>query len=165
MIEYPFPKASLQHRFGQLLLEFALLIVTLGIGYFIWFFIVLGRGQTPGKQILKLRVYDATTGMPAKWGHMFIRELGIYLALSLGLVVLAMYLGVQTLSEMESMSVFEGGQGNFEEIVSSLIFLIDALWIFKGNERKRLIDVICKTDVLNEAATQVLQKDIDLRFF
>lgn len=147
MIEYPFPKASLQHRFGQLLLEIALVIVTLGIGYLIWFFIVLGRGQTPGKQILKLRVYDAATGKPAKWGHMFIRELGIYLALGFGIGALAIVLGFQTLSEIES-------ESSFETYVGSLIFLIDALWIFKGSERKRLIDVVCKTDVLNEAATQ-----------
>lgn len=148
MIEYPFPKASLQHRFGQLLLEIALVIVTLGIGYLIWFLIVLGRGQTPGKQILKLRVYDATTGMPAKWGHMFIRELGIYLALAFGIGALAIVLGFQTLSDY-----FES-ESSFETYASSLVFVIDALWIFKGNERKRLIDVVCKTDVLNEAATQ-----------
>ena len=106
MIEYPFPKASLQHRFGQLVLEFVLIIVTLGIGYLIWLLIVLGQGQTPGKQILKLRVYDATTGKPAKWGHMFIRELGIYMALAFGLYALVIVLGIQTLSEFESMGYF-----------------------------------------------------------
>lgn len=151
MIEYPFPKASLQHRFGQLILEIVLVIVTLGIGYLIWFLIVLGQGQTPGKQILKLRVYDATTGKPAKWGHMFIRELGIYMALAFGLYALVIVLGIQTLSEFESMGFFEYG---FADYVYWLILAIDAFWIYKGNERKRLIDVICKTDVLNEAATQ-----------
>ncbi len=151
MIEYPFPKASLQHRFGQLILEIVLAIVTLGIGYLIWFLIVLGQGQTPGKQILKLRVYDATTGKPAKWGHMFIRELGIYMALAFGLYALVIVLGIQTLSEFESMGFFEYG---FADYVYWLILAIDAFWIYKGNERKRLIDVICKTDVLNEAATQ-----------
>ena len=40
MTDYPFPKASIQHRLGQLLLEYALFIVTLGIGYLIWFLII-----------------------------------------------------------------------------------------------------------------------------
>ena len=48
MASYPFPKASIQHRFGQYLLEFGLLIVTLGVGYLVWFLIILGQGQTPG---------------------------------------------------------------------------------------------------------------------
>jgi hypothetical protein len=53
MTDYPFPKASIQHRLGQYLLDIGLFLVTLGIGYIIWFLIILGQGQTPGKQVLK----------------------------------------------------------------------------------------------------------------
>jgi hypothetical protein len=41
----------------------------LEIGWLIWSLIVWGQGQTPGKQILKMRVYDKTTSKPAKWGQ------------------------------------------------------------------------------------------------
>lgn len=54
MTGYPFPKASLKHRLSQAFLEYGLFIVTLGVGYIVWFWISLGNGQTPGKQILKL---------------------------------------------------------------------------------------------------------------
>jgi uncharacterized RDD family membrane protein YckC len=148
-MEYPFPKASARHRFGQLLLEIALIIVTLGLGYLIWLLVVMDRGQTPGKQILKLRVYDETTGKPAKWGHMFIRELGIYIALTFGVYALVLLFGIQSLSDIESIGYFELGPADY---ILNIIVLIDAIWIFKGNDHKRLIDVICKTDVLNEAA-------------
>ena len=102
MTDYPFPKASIQHRLGAYLLEGVLFFVTLGIGYFIWFFIILGQGQTPGKQILKLRVYDATTGSPARWGHMFIRELGLFLALLVFAYGIPILIGLQSLNELAS---------------------------------------------------------------
>ena len=152
MSDYPFPKASIQHRLGQFFLELGLFVVTLGIGYAIWFFIVLGQGQTPGKQILKLRVYDSTTGKPVKWGHMFIREIGLFLALGILAYGLPIVFGLTTLDEFIS-------EGNFSTSIGDFIyyglFLIDAFWIFKSDSRRRLVDVICKTDVLNESAKPV----------
>jgi hypothetical protein len=44
------------------------------------------------------------------------------------------------------------------EVIYYGVFLVDAFWIFKANDRKRLVDVICKTDVLNEAAMPVQTK-------
>ena len=148
MTDYPFPKASIQHRLGAYLLEGGLFFVTLGIGYFIWFFIILGQGQTLGKQILKLRVYDATTGSPARWCHMFIRELGLFLALLVFAYGIPILIGLQSLNELASQGWSSFGIG---EIIYYGVFLVDAFWIFKENNRKRLVDVICKTDVLNEA--------------
>ncbi|MDA3036568.1 MAG: RDD family protein [Actinomycetota bacterium] len=139
MADYPFPKASIQHRLGQYLLDIGLALVTLGIGYIIWFCIILGQGQTPAKQVLKLRVYDATTGTPAKWGHMFIREVGLYFALGIATLVPALLLYPDSF-----LTIFD--------LVSYVVILVDAFWIFKGGKRQRLVDVICKTDVLNEAA-------------
>ena len=138
MTEYPFPKASLKHRLGQAFLEYGLFVVTLGVGYIVWFWISLGNGQTPGKQILKLRVYDSTTGNPAKWGHMFIREIGLYIAL--GVITLAPAL---LLYPDAFISPFD--------LVYYVVILVDILWIFKSGKRQRLVDVICKTDVLSEA--------------
>ena len=149
MDDYPFPKASIQHRFGQCLLELVLLIVTLGIGYVVWSLIILGKGQTPGKQVLKLRVYDATTGKPAKWWHMFIREFGLAFSVSMIVTVLTIVLGLDSWSELAERGFFDFG---ISDVMVYPILVIDALWIFKGNNRKRLVDVICKTDVLNESA-------------
>ena len=155
MTDYPFPKASIQHRLGQFFLEIGLFVVTLGIGYAFWYFIVLGQGQTPGKQILKLRVYDSTTGKPVKWGHMFIREVALFSALALFAYGIPIVFGLTTLDKLVSESSFSLGIGDF---IYYGIFLVDAFWIFRLNNRRRLVDVICKTDVLNEAAMPVQTK-------
>ena len=139
MTDYPFPKASLKHRLAQLFLEYGLFIVTLGVGYIVWFWISLGNGQTPGKQVLKLRVYNATNGKPAQWGHMFIRELGLYFAIGIATLVPAFLL-------------YPGALLTVFDLIYYVVILADILWIFKGGKRQRLVYVICKTDVLNEAA-------------
>ena len=139
MNDYPFPKASLKHRLAQLFFEYGLFIVTLGVGYIVWFWISLGNGQTPGKQVLKLRVYNATNGKPAQWGHMFIRELGLYFAIGIATLVPAFLL-------------YPGALLTVFDLIYYVVILADILWIFKGGKRQRLVDVICKTDVLNEAA-------------
>ena len=148
MVSYSFPKASIQHRLGQLFLEYALFIVTLGIGYLVWFFIILGQGQTPGKQVLKLRVYDETTGAPAKWRQMFVREFGLFAALALIAYGLPIVMGVVSLSDFASSGLLPLGIG---DAIYYSILLLDAFWIFRHESRKRLVDVLCKTDVLNEA--------------
>ena len=123
MTDYPFPKASLKHRLAQLFLEYGLFIVTLGVGYIVWLWISLGNGQTPGKQILKLRVYDSTTGKPAKWGHMFIREAGLYFAI--GIATLA---PASLLYPNSFLSGFD--------LVYWVVILADILWIFKSGKRQ-----------------------------
>ena len=41
--------------------------------YAVWFLAALGRGQTPGKQIVGVRVIRAN-GEPSTWGRTFLRE-------------------------------------------------------------------------------------------
>lgn len=67
--------SSPARRFGGYLLEAVLSTVTLGIGWLIWAFVVFGRGQTPAKQMLGMRVVTLRTGEKATWGRMFVREL------------------------------------------------------------------------------------------
>lgn len=67
--------ASFQHRLGAYALDAVLSLLTLGIGWLIWSFIVWGEGQTPAKKILKIRVRNYQTGAVATWGHMAVREL------------------------------------------------------------------------------------------
>ena len=46
----------------------------MGIGWLIWTLIVWGNGQTPAKQLLNMKVVDATTHQVATWGKMALRD-------------------------------------------------------------------------------------------
>jgi AbrB family looped-hinge helix DNA binding protein len=65
--------AGLGRRAVALLLDFSLFPLLLVIGYIIWWVLVLGRGQTPGKQIMGVRIARADTGETADWGLSFFR--------------------------------------------------------------------------------------------
>ena len=67
--------ASRGQRFGALLLELLLAVVTLIIGWLIWSLIVYARGQSPAKQVLKMRVIRLESRKAADWGWMALREL------------------------------------------------------------------------------------------
>ena len=79
-------------RLGAYLLEALLAMVTLGIGYLIWTLVAFAKGQTPGKQALRMRVVSLQTGKPASWGTMFVREfiaklvIGFLSVLTLGII-------------------------------------------------------------------------------
>jgi len=143
--EYPFRIATPQHRLGGKAVDIAMYVVTFGIGWFIWSLVVWGQGQTPGKQIVKLRVYDKSTSKPVKWGHMAIREVLVPLALTCAVVPLVVIFAIIPIRVVSIFGI----------ILLYLWFfaaqLLDALWIFKGGGRHRLVDVFCKTDVINES--------------
>ena len=61
-------------RMFAFLLDGILFFLTLIIGYLIWWLIVLGRGQTPGKQLLGIRAVKRY-GDPSGWGTTFVREI------------------------------------------------------------------------------------------
>ena len=61
-----------------------LVSLTLIIVYIVWWLIVLGRGQTPGKQLLGIRAIRED-GQASGWGRTFLREL-VYKWLVLGLL-------------------------------------------------------------------------------
>ena len=56
------------------------ILVIVMISYIVWWLIVLGRGQTPGKQIVRIRVIK-DSGEPSGWGYTFLREFVIKLLL------------------------------------------------------------------------------------
>ena len=70
VVEYATPL----RRMSAVLLDTVLFFLTLIIGYIIWWLIVLGRGQTPGKQLVGIRVVKRD-GVPAGWGTTFVREI------------------------------------------------------------------------------------------
>jgi uncharacterized RDD family membrane protein YckC len=149
MSEYSFPKATVQHRLGGKAVELAMYTVTFGIGWFIWSLIVWGQGQTPGKQILKMRVYDKTTSRPAKWGQMAIRE--FLLPLTITVAVLPFVIVSGSLIRDQNTQILAVG---VPYILGFAAQLVDAFWILKGSERNRLVDIFAKTDVLNESPSK-----------
>jgi uncharacterized RDD family membrane protein YckC len=68
------PLASVGKRFGGFLLDVLLAIVTLGIGWLVWLFVIMGRGQTPAKQLLHMRVVREDNGLCPSYGKMLVRE-------------------------------------------------------------------------------------------
>lgn len=175
-ISYPYPKANPRHRLAGILLDVVFSWLTLGIGWLIWSLIVWGKGQTPGMQVVKLRVYGKNTGRPIRWGQMLIRQFLILLGPPFALFALCYALGGIHYYSGDSGFVglsfdqgyigtwyagygLPGGAFGFKSYafllltLSYLFPLVDALWIFVGGKRNRLVDVFAKTDVLNEAST------------
>ena len=117
--------ASFQHRLGAIVLDAVLMVVTLGIGWLIWSFIVWSEGQTPAKKILKIRVYAADTQRPATWGHMGIRE---------GLIPISVSIA----------SSLTGGLAYIPWVIIEIVF-----YFTKG--QRTLRDYWVKTVIVNEA--------------
>jgi uncharacterized RDD family membrane protein YckC len=149
MIEYSYEKATIQHRLGGKAVDLALYFVTFGIGWLIWSLIVWGQGQTPGKQLLKMRVNDKTTGKPVKWGHMAIREFLLPVSISLALLPVALAASLIPSEAVAVSAIMLLYVGFF------VTTLVDAFWIFKGEKINRLVDVFAKTDVLNESQNKL----------
>ena len=91
----PTELATPRARLGSHLLEALLAIVTLGIGWLIWSFVIWGQGTTPGHKILKQYIVSEKTGKEFTWGQMFVREflikgllVPLLSALSFGIVYL-----------------------------------------------------------------------------
>ena len=108
--------------------------VTLGIGWIIWSLIVWGKGQSPAKQILKIRIYAAETGLPASWGHTAIYQflIGWTLALLCG------FLNFFTFGIIGSLAYVA-------------IWVTDFCWFYKDRKCRTLRDLVCKTLIINVA--------------
>ena len=145
------PRASVQHRLGGNVLDVALLFtsaITLFLGWLIWSLVLWGQGQTPAKQILKMRVYSIDTGKPATWGHMAVRQFLIPMAYS------ALYIPffIEALAvSVDSSDLATGSVTILGSVVVFALQLTDALWIFRGDDRARLTDRWARTYVVNES--------------
>ncbi len=71
------PLVSPGGRLAAVLLDIALAVITLWIGWFAWSMVTWSQGQSPGKKLLGFVVVDAATGEPFDWPRMALRELGI----------------------------------------------------------------------------------------
>lgn len=117
--------ASFQHRLGAIVLDATLIVLTLGVGWMIWSFIVWSEGQTPAKKILKLRTINFTNGRPASWGHMGIRE---------GLIPISISIA----------STITGG-------IAYIAWVIIEITFYFSKNQRTLRDYWVKTAVVNEA--------------
>lgn len=117
--------ASKGRRFGAYLLEIPLMIVTLVIGYLIWMLIVWARGQTPAKQLLKMRVVRLEERKAAHWGWMALRNF-----------VLAALIGISLYL------IFPG--------LSILWLLANAITLLASSRNQALWDMMVKTVVVHD---------------
>lgn len=114
--------AGLGRLVGAYILDIVLFFVTLILGYIIWWLFTLSRGQTPGKQLLGIRVIRAD-GTPSDWGWAFIRE---FIIKTIAFSILDSFLGIAT--------------------------IVDLLWAFWDKNRQTLHDKIMKTVVVDDRA-------------
>jgi hypothetical protein len=110
--------ATPMSRLGAHLLELVLSVVTLGIGWLIWSFIVWGKGTTPAHQILKQYIVDPKSGKPFSWGKMFLREFVIK-GLLTGLISLFTF-GIYYIVE-NLFIIKDGNQTIHDRICSSIV--------------------------------------------
>ena len=118
-VSSPVDRATPGARLGSHLLEALLVIVTLGIGWLIWSFVLWGRGTTPGHKVLRQYIVNEKTGQDFTWGQMFVRELLIK-----GILV-------------PLLSAFSFG----------IVYLVDSLMVTR-DDRKTLHDRICGSVVV-----------------
>ncbi|CAN2190779.1 RDD [Candidatus Nanopelagicaceae bacterium] len=117
--------ASFQHRLGGYALDCTLAVLTLGIGWMIWSFVVWGEGLTPAKKILKMRTVNSATGRNASWGHMAVREL---------LVPLTVYIS----------AIITGG-------LTAIVWITIEIVFYFTKDNRTLRDLWVKTAIVNEA--------------
>ena len=91
--------------------------------YATWFLAALGRGQTPGKQIVGVRVIRAN-GEPSTWGRTFLREF----------VVEWIVVGV--------LSAMTGG----------IFYVVNYVWPLWDKDRQALHDKMVETLVVDASA-------------
>ena len=110
-------------------------------------------GQTPGKQVLKMKVYGTTTNRPVSWGHMAIRTILIPWAFSfvyLPYWFTALNYGYLSYAITDPFYYMGGGWYAFGTLLSLGIFILDLVLFFSSPINQRISDRWAKTVVLDE---------------
>jgi uncharacterized RDD family membrane protein YckC len=107
--------ASPLRRLGGSMLDWLILLGTLGVGWLIWFCCVAPNGQTPGKQILNMYVLR-DDGTRAGGGYTWVREV-----------------------------LLKGGFYLLSMLTLGLLWLIAAMWCLWDNDRQTLWDKLGTT--------------------
>lgn len=126
-------------RLGAHALDALLSMVTFGIGWLIWFFVIANRGQTPAKQLLRLAAIKIGTGQPsfgATVGRYFLPMLAVWILIPVSV------LGVISLPYVFAAFLV------VLNILAWAIPLVDAVFIFR-RDQLRLVDMLFKTRVIH----------------
>ena len=137
--------ASRKRRLAGFIIDQLILNFTVGVGWLLWFLIIAGRGQTPGKQLLALRVVRED-GRLASYGWMLLREIVvkfiIFVAPVLGLGVVGVVVG--------------GAAGTaFAFLGYAITFIFVPLWCVWDKNRQSLWDKAVRTLVIHDSEVVV----------
>ena len=127
--------ASQGRRLAGAVLDGAIFVLTLGIGWVVWYLIAARRGQSPAKRLLGMRVIRED-GAVATLGWMLIRDLAVRV-IAFGAVngVLVAVLGTEA-----------GGA------IYALAFVVAALWCVWDANWQCLWDKVVRTRVVEGRA-------------
>lgn len=124
------PLASYGKRIGTLVLDSIIAVITLGVGYLIWFAIVAPKGQTPSMALVGVHCVDET-GKTVSPGRMWVRQLIyaglVYWIANLFIGLVFVWLGVPWLP---------------------IATLIGYVWAFWDKDRQTLHDKMAGTFVV-----------------
>jgi uncharacterized RDD family membrane protein YckC len=101
-------------RFGALLLDSLLFIVTCGIGWLIWDIVLWQQSTSPAKKMLNLKIVDISTGAPASMVQMLLRE-------GLGKIVLSAITGIVGIISAILILVVPSRQGVWDYISKTTV--------------------------------------------
>jgi len=101
-------------RFGALLLDSLLFIVTCGIGWLIWDIVLWQQSTSPAKKMLNLKIVDINTGAPASMVQMLLRE-------GLGKIVLSAITGIVGIISAVLILVVPSRQGVWDYISKTTV--------------------------------------------
>ena len=101
-------------RFGALLLDSLLFVVTCGIGWLIWSIILWQQSTSPAKKMLNLKIVDINTGAPASMVQMLLRE-------GLGKIVLSAITGIVGIVSAILILVVPSRQGVWDYISKTTV--------------------------------------------
>jgi len=101
-------------RFGALLLDSLLFIVTCGIGWLIWDIVLWQQSTSPAKKMLNLKIVDINTGAPASMVQMLLRE-------GLGKIVLSAITGIVGIVSAILILVVPSRQGVWDYISKTTV--------------------------------------------
>ena len=132
--------ASQGRRLGGWALDGLVAVVTLGVGWLIWFLIVAQRGQTPGKQMLGMYIMREDGSRAGGW-YTILREIVIKGGYNLAI------------------SALSGSTGG----LASLLWPIGPLWCTWDRERQCLWDKVVSTYVAYSPAGYRPETAADLR--